>query len=207
MELRFGITMRITNADGYDEPRDTIAHDWSGYISNAFPDSKFLFIPNIGENAVDFIKKWGINVLIISGGDDIGATPLRDITETALLKYAINSKIPTIAICRGLQLVHDYFGGKLIGGSNTFINTHRANPHDINIENSIRIVNSYHTNKIDENSLSKEAKILARCAVDDSIEAIEIRNILAMMWHPERDEEISVWNKLLIEKFISINGN
>lgn len=207
MELRFGITMRITNADGYNEPRDTIAHDWSAYMSEVFSESKFLFIPNIGKKAVDFIGKWDINVLIISGGDDIGATPLRDVTETALLKSAIDCNMPVIAICRGLQLVHTYFGGKLINGDKTFIDRHRAVPHKIIIGNTSKEVNSYHTNLIEENSLTKEAKIIARCATDNTIEAFKIRNILALMWHPERDKIVSKWNKLLIEEFIkNIHG-
>ena len=58
--------MRVTNAEGYNEPRDSIARDWSNYFIKAFPESKFLFIPNIGIEAVNFIKKWDINVLVIT---------------------------------------------------------------------------------------------------------------------------------------------
>ncbi|MDA3892338.1 MAG: gamma-glutamyl-gamma-aminobutyrate hydrolase family protein [Salinivirgaceae bacterium] len=208
MEWRFGITMRITNADGYDEPRDTIAQDWSTYMTGAFPKSKFLFIPNIGKKAVDFIKKWDINALIISGGDDIGVTPERDITEIALIKHTIDANLPIIAVCRGMQMIHTYFDGKLINGDKTFVEQHRAIPHNINFANTTREVNSYHTNLINEDTLSKEFNILARCSLDKTIEAFEGKNILAMMWHPERDINISDWNKKLIEDFINkINGN
>lgn len=197
--------MRITNAEGYYEPRDTIARDWSDYIMGAFPKSKFLFIPNIGLKAVDFIKKWDVNVLILSGGDDIGISPERDNTEIDLLEYAIKSNITIIAVCRGLQLVHQYYGGKLLSGDKNFVEKHRANNHKIKINNSLVEVNSYHTNMIDKNTINENFTIFARCVQDNSIEGIKDNNILAMMWHPERDEEISSWNKLLIKNFIKKN--
>ena len=207
MELRFGITMRITHANNYCEPRDTIAQDWSRYILKAFPNSKFLFIPNIENSVIHFIEKWDINVLIISGGEDLGSNPVRDITEQKLLNYALKFKMATIAICRGMQLVHTYFGGQLINGNKSFIVNHRATQHSIIIGDESRVVNSYHNNKLDKESLNNEAKILAYCEKDRSIEAIEIKNILAMMWHPERDMEISKWNISLIHEFIQkVNG-
>ena len=48
----------------------------------------------------------------------------------------------------------------------------------------------------------KNFKIWARCPHDNSIEGIINDKILAMMWHPERDKKISIWNKQLIEKFL-----
>ena len=199
--------MRITNADGYDEPRDTISQDWSRYMTEAFPESGFLFIPNLGDKAIDYIKEWDINVLILTGGDDLGVHALRDETEIALLKYALDINMPILAICRGFQLVHAYFGGEILPGNDSFIKTHRATHHDVIFDNKPISVNSFHTNIIDETSIHRNINILARCTKDHSIEAYEINNILAMMWHPERDKTISRWNKELIENFIlRING-
>lgn len=205
MEIRFGITMRVTNAEGYDEPRDSIARDWSNYFIKAFPESKFLFIPNIGIEAVDFIKKWDINVLVISGGDNIGETPQRDETEIELIKDTISRNIPIIAVCRGFQLIHKQYGGKLTEGNSDFIKKHRANKHNIIINNKSLEVNSYHVYKIDEKSIDKNFNIFARCVKDDSVEGFVNDDILAMMWHPERDEQISKWNKELIVNFIKKN--
>lgn len=199
---RFGITMRITNAVGYDEPRDTIASDWNEYMLSAFPDSQFIYIPNIEKNVAAYIDELNINVLILSGGDDLGVYPRRDITETLALEHAIKKQIPVIAICRGLQLVHTYFGGKLEVGSEKVIKEHRATKHLINIESFVREVNSYHTNYLNEESVSDKFEIFARCKSDNSVEGIRNKNILAMMWHPERDVEIVEWNRLLIEKFL-----
>lgn len=194
--------MRVTNAMGYDETRDSIARDWPNYILEAFPDSKYLFVPNIGKKAVNFIKKWDINVLIISGGDDLGVTPDRDNTESELLEYAIKENIPVIAICRGLQLIHTRYGGKLINGDTTFIKQHRANKHDIIVDDLKLTVNSYHTNMIDEGTIDSSFTVFARCITDNSVEGIRNDAVLALMWHPERDEKMKIWNKKLIENFI-----
>jgi len=195
--------MRITNAVGYDEPRDTIASDWSNYMLSAFPDSQFVFIPNIEGKVIDYIDKLKIDVIILSGGDDLGVYPIRDHTETIVLKHALKRKIPIIAICRGMQLVHSYFGGKLEPGNSNFVNRHRAITHLIEIDGSTKEVNSYHTNNLVEDSISNGFEIFARCKSDTSIEGFRNKSILAMMWHPERDAKVIKWNKLLIDNFLN----
>jgi len=202
MEYKIGISMRVTNAINYDEPRDTIARDWSNYMMSAFPESKWLFIPNIGTNAIEFIQKWDINVLILSGGDNIGRFPERDETEFELLKYALKNSIRIIAVCRGLQLVHSFFGGKIIEGDSSFIINHRANEHFISLNNKTYNVNSYHNNRIVESTLHKEFEVIGHCISDNSVECIKSDQILGMMWHPERDKNYPKWNQNLIVKFL-----
>ena len=194
--------MRITNDTSYNEPRDSISGDWSRYMLSAFPDSQFIFIPNIEEDVVHYLSKWNINVLILSGGDDLGIFPARDKTETLAFLYALKMRIPIIAVCRGLQLVHSYYGGKLKSGDNKFIEKHRVTKHLINMDNHSIEVNSYHTYKIIEETVNKDFEIFARCKDDNSIEGMRNKQILGIMWHPERDKSIANWNKLLIEKFI-----
>ena len=202
MELKFGITMRVTNPSEYDEPRDSIARDWSDFMLCNFPNAKFLFIPNIGKNVIDYIKKWNIDVLIFSGGDDLGKTLDRDNTENILLEYALKVETPIIAVCRGLQLVHTYFGGEIKNGEEEFVFKHRAVNHNIITDTGIVNVNSYHTNRIDENSVHKDFEIFARCEMDNSIEGLRNRNILGVMWHPERKNLSPEYNKLLLENFL-----
>ena len=194
--------MRITNASGYNELRDSIALDWSNYMLKAFPNAQFMFIPNIEVDVIDYINKWSINVLVLSGGNDLGVYPTRDKTEYLLLEYALKMKIPVIAICRGLQLVHTYFGGKLKPENKEFALQHRSNAHLIKMKNLTRKVNSYHSNFIEEESINEGFEIFARCKIDNSVEGICNNQILAMMWHPERAKKISMWNKLLIEDFL-----
>ena len=44
--------MRVTNAQNYHDPRDTIAQDWPRYINYLFPDENYFFIPNLEEDAL-----------------------------------------------------------------------------------------------------------------------------------------------------------
>lgn len=201
MRFRFGITMREVNSTEYYEPRDAIAKDWSNFMNKAFSGEKWLYIPNTKEHAVEFFNDWNLNVLILTGGDDIGITHVRDQTELKLLEHAVENDIPVIGICRGMQLVHSYFGGKLAKFDSEFV--HKASTHKIVIEGKQRIVNSYHNGFIVEDTLNSKFKILARCTIDGSIEAFYNDKILAMMWHPERDKIINTWNLNLIEKFLS----
>ncbi len=194
--------MRVTNAQNYYELRDSIAQDWPRYINYLFPEANYFFIPNIGEDAVNYCKKNNINLLILSGGDDIGSFEKRDNTELALLEFMISNKLPVIGICRGMQLIHHYFGGNIMKGNDSFVNEHRATKHKVRIKKEIVTVNSYHNSKIDELTLNIDLSILARNISDDSIEAFIAPKILGLMWHPERDVYFSTYTKQLIIKFL-----
>ncbi|PWH86997.1 gamma-glutamyl-gamma-aminobutyrate hydrolase family protein [Brumimicrobium oceani] len=201
--IRFGITMRITEANGYEEQRESIASDWCEYMMKAFPKAQFVFIPNLEYSVKQYIQELDVNVLIISGGDDLGLYPRRDRSEIFALEYALENHIPVIGVCRGLQLIHSYFGGQIIEGNAEFVKDHRASKHEIDFKGESKIVNSYHTNEIVEESISAQFEIIARCKADNSVEAIQNESILAMMWHPERDLVFVDWNKELIENFIN----
>ncbi len=202
MSLRIGISMRETRAQAYVEDRDTLARDWAVYMTKSFSDSMWMYIPNIEEDAVSYFQKWDLNVLFLTGGDDIGMYPCRDKTELLLLKHAIDNQIPVIAVCRGMQLVNTYFGGHNNTGDSAFAGRHRAKLHQIKVHGTMRMVNSYHNNYIDENSLSREFEVIARDKNDSSIEGFKGKGILAMMWHPERKGNDDEWNTSLIKKFI-----
>ncbi len=201
-ELKFGISMRVTSALTYEETRDTISRDWSRYMLRTFPDANFLFVPNIGEQSINYVRRWDINVLILSGGDDIGVYLDRDNTERLLLRYALGAQIPIIAICRGMQLVHDEFGGKIIIGNDGFVEKHRSKRHNIGMDGDIYNVNSYHSNRIDLDSLNPNFDIYARCIEDNSIEGFRSKFVLAMMWHPERESQSIHWNDCIINNFL-----
>jgi len=197
--------MRVTSAQGYNELRDTIAQDWPKYMSYLFPHANYFFIPNIEESAIDYCKKKNINLLIISGGDNIGLFEKRDKTELILLEFMINSKLPVIGICRGMQLIHHYFGGIIKDGNKDFVKEHRATEHKVVIKKEIIIVNSYHNCRIKESTLHSNLSILARNINDNSIEAFIGENLLGIMWHPERDLQFSEYTKQLVTKFLLEN--
>ena len=180
--------MRVTEASGYYEQRDSLAHDWGQFFKREFPNDLWICLPNLGKDAVHYFNSLDLNVLILSGGDSLGETLKRDETEYALLDYALKNGIPIIAVCRGMQLVHSYLGGSVVSGNSSFVTTHRATEHDVIIEDNIRSLNSYHNKRIVEKSMHQSLSVIARCKEDFSVEAFTRPGLIGVMWHPERDE-------------------
>lgn len=179
--------MRVTNAANYDEPRDSLSHDWSRLASSM--GLSLVPVPNIGADSVAYLSEQSPDLLILSGGEDIGTSPLRDETEAALLKYAIDNNLPTLGVCRGLQFLNYFFDGRL--GST---NGHVATPHDVTVQGQWKqfygpsvVVNSFHNACIPVDGL---APVLVPTAYDSAgnIEAAQHDELplYGVMWHPER---------------------
>lgn len=193
--------MRETHAQNYKEVRDSIARDWSDYLNQYMGNHSWLYLPNCGENIKRYCEDWGINMIILSGGDNLGVHPERDLSEKLLIEYALEKQIPILGICRGMQLIHQYFGGKIIISNNSFNNNHVATTHLVETQEGMKQVNSFHSNSIDELTLNKKFEVIARATCDNSIEAIQGINILCLMWHPERPGNDS-WTTKYIQTFL-----
>ena len=179
--------MRITQADGYDEPRDSISHDWMLTLKK-WGATPFL-IPNIGTDAVSYFQELNLDILLLTGGDDIGTTPIRDNTEASLLSYAEEADVPVFGVCRGMQFINKKFGGR-----DAPVKGHAATSHSVKFSKSWQPfysatsnVNSFHNTGIPTDALSSELKIGAL----DQNEGVEglyhsSKPIAAVMWHPER---------------------
>jgi gamma-glutamyl-gamma-aminobutyrate hydrolase PuuD len=55
-----------------------------------------------------------VSGLVLTGGADVGTRPLRDAWEAALFRAAFDRDLPTLAVCRGLQVVNVALGGTLV---------------------------------------------------------------------------------------------
>lgn len=194
---RIGLTMRVVGATKYNEPRDAIAHDWSRFLNAAVPGVPWIFIPNLGaQDAVRFCENWKINRLIVTGGEDIGVSALRDDTEMGLLNWAECGKHQVLGICRGMQLMATRAGvlcRKVEG--------HATTRHYLNGEIR-RDVNSYHNQAIYD--CPRDFVVTAQ-AHDGTIEAIRHKFLpwSGWMWHPEREdapkvEDIHALQKILL---------
>lgn len=189
---RIGISLRVVTADTYDEKRDALSQEWSIFLEklNCNP----IFIPNTLSDIKSYLCDLDINGIILSGGDNIGDNLERDITEKTILDYTVESKIPAIGVCRGMQVINNYFGGSIETSKN---HDHVKKDHVVDITNksfssffkSQHItVNSYHKNLIQQNNCGDGLKAFAITQKDNSIEGFFHISlpIVGVMWHPER---------------------
>lgn len=128
----------------------------------------------------------------------------RDAYELALVRKARERKMPTFAICRGLQVVNVAFGGTLVQDlpsqlgrdGHDVIETAYEPETTVTVEPDCLIadiigpgrhgVNSLHHQAVD--TLGSDLRVVAR-AEDETIEAIAHADpewpLLAVQWHPE----------------------
>ena len=191
MNTRIAVTMRVTEASAYPERRDAVDRNWGSFLSAALPGVAWMAMPNIGPAAVDTARAFGINGLILTGGDDWGVHPCRDSTEQALLAWATERDVPVLGVCRGAQGINLHFGGCLKPSGQA---PHRAVRHvitwcDASIGHKQNEVNSYHGYVIPLGALAPPLAPLALAQADGTVEAFVLPShpVLGLLWHPERE--------------------
>jgi len=188
-----------------DSPVDVFYADYSQAViaAGGIP----VFLP-VDLAPVDVIDE--LDGLLLTGGDDIspdryGAAieanthppdPTRDAYEFAMLDHAVERSLPTLGICRGLQLVNVHAGGTLHQHvpAHAFIDEPGSvEQHVVSIEPASVLagiygtshpVNSLHHQSVDQ--LGANLRVTA--STDDcGVEAIEHADlpIVAVQWHPE----------------------
>jgi putative glutamine amidotransferase len=144
--------------------------------------------------------------------------PERDAFELALLRSARRQGLPTLCICRGMQIANVAFGGTLIADIPDALGETATIPHSIKRADgrSERGLIAGHVVRIEPNSAlaaivgatelltgsrhhqsvdrcASELRVVARTA-DDIVEALEARFAspfwLAVQWHPESTREL-----------------
>lgn len=200
--LRIGLSTRVTKAEGYDELRDSLARDWTLFMAEHLPGALWQPLPNEGAAVLNRVEKWGLNGLILTGGNDIGEYPHKDATDRALFSFALAHHIPVLGVCRGLQVMAHFFGVPLerkVDGSHTGLR-HRVciRPSDSTGgwkgASQVMEVNSYHTFVVHERDILPPLEALALCD-DGSIEALAVKGkpAFAVMWHPEREHTLDAF--------------
>lgn len=190
------VSQRVEVIQSYGERRDCLDQRWCGFllscgllpvpVMNRGQDIKALF---------DLITPAGV---LLTGGNDLAAyggdAPERDETERSLIALGMEHDIPIMGVCRGMQMIADYFGGKL--GN---VTGHVARRHML-AGTVTREVNSYHNRAVIE--LPEEFEALAY-AEDGVVEAMRHRrrHMMAIMWHPERDTPYKAEDTALFTQF------
>lgn len=192
------ISQRCDVIEGRDETRDAVdtrlaALLWQlGFVpvtvSNAVPDPR------------SYVEALSPDAIFLSGGNDIGSMPQRDATEAALLDVAADAHLPVFAICRGLQMLNHYMGGRLDP-----VSGHVATRHPVRgpMFPEAREVNSYHNIGIHVAGLGRDLEPLAT-ADDGTVEAVRHVTLpwLGIMWHPERDRPPATEDLKLIQRHL-----
>lgn len=211
---RIGITMRVVRSE-YGEVRDALARDWPallerlGRVHACAPE--WVLLPNIGADCVSLAQRYGIRGLLLTGGDDIGVTPDRDATESALLRWAAEQALPVLGVCRGAQMLACDAGATLTPLQPA---RHVAARHAVvwtdSAQNSFwsrglavqqaRTVNSYHRWGLARAALPASLHAAAVCAEDDSVEAFCHASLpwLGIFWHPEREKNTPAQDMTLL---------
>ncbi|SES85073.1 putative glutamine amidotransferase [Natronincola peptidivorans] len=191
---KIAITQRLVENDSYYEIRDCLDVRWSSMLHD------LGFLPIILPSQCNFniyFNELKIDGIVFSGGNDLGdysgkeIDKKRDVLEKQLIRYTINKNIPLLGVCRGMQIVGDYFGLTL-----EKVNGHAGERHEIFINEQSKYfkklrgkkqVNSYHNFAFKK--YTNDFTVIAT-SKDGIIEAMEHNNnkILLQMWHPEREE-------------------
>jgi putative glutamine amidotransferase len=176
--------------------------------------------------------------LVLTGGEDIdprrfGEEPVpeagephhpRDAYEIALARAAYERRIPTFAICRGIQIMNVALGGTLVQDIPTQLRTtinhvqaeqRHDRVHDVRFDGDSRIadvlgateirVNSSHHQSVGD--VSRELKVTGR-SPDGVIEAVEPVDpawwMIGVQWHPEElTGTPEDWDRRLFSAFAS----
>ncbi len=200
---RIGITLRIEHIKQYNEKRDAISHDWTKFLENF--NSLPVFIPNTLSSTKQFLEEMKLDGLIMSGGDNKGDDIERDKTEQEIIELAVKHEIPLLGICRGMQVINDFFGGKLTVANDS---KHVAKYHNVElVDNNYRKffdterieVNSFHNNIIKNEMIGNDLQVFALSENDETVEGFYHKNlpIIGVMWHPEREQNIKNESKLM----------
>ena len=196
--LNIGMTQRVFE-NQHHERWDVLAQSWTDFLA-AF-SARPVPIPNRLEDISQFTQDFGLAGIILTGGNDLaaygGQAPERDALENRIILHSLENRLPLVGVCRGLQVIHNYFGGAL-----EQVVDHAGVSHPVQGEDARERVNSYHNLGFRQTHL--DLAVLAT-APDGSIEAIAHKRypIFGVMWHPERNEQFDPSD---IEFFRSVFG-
>ena len=170
----------------------------------------------------------GLDGLLISGGGDVdparyGEAPHastdwvdreRDAMEAALIEQALQSDVPLLAICRGLQMLNVVRGGTLIQHLENAA-MHRvkdlAGVHLIQVVPGTKlaaivgagseIVNSRHHQAAGRIGEGLQVSATAPDGVVEALEDPAKRFAIAVQWHPEERLDVGAHDRALFQAF------
>ena len=217
------ITQRVIPMPSRSERRDALDQSWAPFLEACGFEA--VAVPNRHPDPATFLRRLGVRGVILSGGGNVSASlgtlggqppkvmasvtdlaPERDVTESALLRTSIQDGLPVIGVCRGMQALNVFHGGRLAP-----IAGHAGSRHPLSVVAATgpakrfefdREVNSFHDCGIPPDGLAPSLHALA--TADGYAEAfihLEFAH-LGIMWHPERNSPFSGNDIALFSSFL-----
>jgi gamma-glutamyl-gamma-aminobutyrate hydrolase PuuD len=201
------ITQRLIIDENHYEHREALDVNWG----KVFMELNILPIPLPVE--YDFTKYFDcidIDGVLLTGGNDLNSvTPgleskKRDVFEKKIIKYAISNDVPVFGICRGMQVIAEFFGGdfKKVQGQVGIEHSIIPNKDSIyfNDLKEIKMVNAFHNYAL--NNIPNEVLVSAT-DTDGMVKAIEHKRfkIFAQMWHTERAKNLNLAELSILKNF------
>jgi len=205
---KIAVTQRLTENDTYFEQREALDINFG----KLFEYLGLLMIPiPVESNFSKYFEELPIDGVLLTGGNDLssqnknGLSMKRDNFEKEILSYCIDNKIPIMGLCRGMQIIAEYFGCSLAPVKNHVGTRHKLKVNQeseyFHYLDNLDDVNSFHNYAVD--NVTDDLIISAR-SEDDVIMAIEHKKhrIFAQMWHSERENPFNKKELELIKKVL-----
>jgi putative glutamine amidotransferase len=174
-----------------------------------------LLVPPAEIDPVELLE--AVDALVLTGGGDVdpgsfggrthpavyGTDLARDALELALVDLVVDRGFPTLAICRGMQVLNVALGGDLHPHLPDVVDgrvTHRGDPggavaHLVELEAGSLVGTIMGATTVEVQSLHHQAVdrlgrglAVVGCAADGVVEAVELADhpfLAAVQWHPE----------------------
>lgn len=198
-EKKIGITQKLVRHPRYDETLACLDINWYRFFDEL--EATPVPIPIRLRSVEDFEPDLsGLDGVIFSGGNSLSdliepndserdLCEIRDRFESKLLRRAIEVELPVLGVCRGMQLINSFFFGSFkktpehVGTRHPITSAVRSTE-----VNALADVNSYHEFSIPLDCIGNG---LVPFAFDTEryVEGLrhQTHQILAVMWHPERE--------------------
>lgn len=141
----------------------------------------------------------------------------RDAFELALVRAAVEREVPTLGICRGMQILNVAYGGTVeqhlpdvVGHEGHRITRGTFADHEVRLApgslaartagSEVAAVKSHHHQGVRD--VGDGLSVTGRATEDETVEAIEDPAhpfVLGVLWHPEEDEKSRIIKALVSE--------
>lgn len=215
---RIGVTTyrEAARRGDWDEHCDLLPSSYAIAVERA-GGVAMLLPPTVPAHAAAVLG--GVDGLLLSGGADIdpqryGAGPHprsgaprpdRDAWEWALLEEALDSDLPVLAVCRGMQVLNVALGGDLVQHLPDEIGTHLHQPrvgehgrHVVDLAPDSRLgrtigprvdIATYHHQAVQTLGKGLTACGWAEDGIVEAVELIDRRWVFGVQWHPEAGDD------------------